>query len=365
MELMQIQSVSGAHMIVDGREMLNFTGCCYLGICNEPTLIQAGVSALKDYGSLGQIPRHYGSLPSPYLEAEEAAVNFFQCESAMFFAAGYLFATIALQGLADRYDVLFLDEKAHYSIRDGARAVNKPMVWFRHTDARDLEEKLRQHLAPHQRPMVATDGMFPTYGNIPPLDDYLRIVERYDGWIVVDESHSLGVFGANGRGIVEKFSLPRQRIVAGGSMAKAFCAYGAIALGPKECIEAMWESPPARGAAGGMTAAAAMSAASLNYVAQHPELLSGLREIIAYIKRRMNEMGIAVGQSESPNVTFSIGTPDDMSRIQRALLEENIYMMYSNYIGAAAGGVLRCSLFADHTTEDVDRFLEVLKKHLP
>lgn len=365
MELLEIQSVSGAHMTVGGREMLNFTGCCYLGICNEPALIAAGVDAIRRYGSLGQIPRHYGALPKPYFEVEEAAKRFFQSEGAMFFSQGYLFASIALQGLMDRYDVIFVDEGAHYAVKTGALATQKPIIYFRHCSTADLADKLQTHLQPGQRPMVATDGMFPTWGNVPPLDEYWRLVDQYDGWIVVDESHSLGVFGPNGRGIVEKFGVPRERVIAGGSLAKAFCAYGAIALGSQECIDAMWQSPPARGAAGGMTAAAAMSAAALNYAAEHPELLAKLRHIIAYIKGKMNAMGIAVGESESPNVTFSLGTPAEMRRIQQALLEEGIYIMYSNYIGAPAGGVLRLSLFADHTEADIDRFLAALQRQMP
>lgn len=168
MELLKIQSVSGAHMIVDGREMLNFTGCSYLGICSEPALIEAGVEALKRYGSLGQIPRHYGALPPPYFEVEEAAARFFQSEAAMFFSQGYLFASVALQGLVDRYDLIFVDEGAHYAVKAAARAAEKPIVFYRHSDAEDLARKLRENLRPGQRPVVATDGMFPTWGNVPP-----------------------------------------------------------------------------------------------------------------------------------------------------------------------------------------------------
>ncbi|HMM32825.1 MAG TPA: pyridoxal phosphate-dependent aminotransferase family protein [Clostridia bacterium] len=363
--LMEIDSNSGAHMSVSGRDILNFTGCCYLGICAEPSIVRAGTQALERYGSLGQIPRHYGSLPKPYMDVEEAAADYFKSESSMFFAAGYLFASMALQGLLDQYDVLFLDEKAHYSIRDGAAATHKPTVWFSHANAEDLEEQMKLNLKPGQRPMIATDGMFPTYGDVPPLDKYMRLVEKYDGWMVIDESHSLGVFGQHGRGVVEKFGLTRERVISGGSMAKAFCAYGAVAMGSSACIKAIWQSPPARGAAGGMTAAAAMSAASLRYVAQHPELLQNLRHSIAFIKSRMNAMGIPVGDTESPNVTFSIGTAKDMLNIQQSMFQNNIYMMYSNYVGAAAEGVLRCSLFADHTEDDIERFLDTLKRYLP
>lgn len=280
----------------------------------------------------------------------------------MFFAAGYLFAAIALQGLSHFYDVIFLDETAHYSIRDGAASTHKPIVWFKHKDAADLAEKMAQHLSDGKRPVVATDGMFPTYGDVPPLDLYARLIEKYDGWLVVDESHSLGAFGPNGRGIVEKFGLTRDRIIAGGSMAKAFCAYGAIAVGPQVCIDAMWQAPVARGAAGGMTAAAAMSAASLRYVAAHPEPLQKLRHIIAYTKRRMHEIGIPVENTESPNVTFSVGSPEKMRAIQKKMLDDGIYMMYSNYIGVGPEGVLRCSLFADHSEADIDRFIDALQK---
>lgn len=182
----------------------------------------------------------------------------------------------------------------------------------------------------------------------------------------IDESKvSTAFFHHGGVNLTGEGNYVILEVIAGGSLAKAFCAYGAIALGSQECIDAMWQSPPARGAAGGMTAAAAMSAAALNYAAEHPELLAKLRHIIAYIKGKMNAMGIAVGESESPNVTFSLGTPAEMRRIQQALLEEGIYIMYSNYIGAPAGGVLRLSLFADHTEADIDRFLAALQRQMP
>lgn len=359
-----INSNSGARMVIDGRSITNFTGCCYLGICDQKELLDAATNAIREYGSLGQIPRHYGCLAPPYLEAEKAAVEYFETESALFFAAGYLFASMALQGLASDYDVIFLDEKAHYSLCDGAAATRKPVYRFRHADAKDLACVMKENLKEGQVPMVATDGMFPTFGNVPPLDEYYKIIEPYQGWIVVDESHSFGVLGENGRGAIEKHGLSRERVIGGGSMAKAFCAYGAVAVGSKKAIDALLLSPPARGAAGGMTAAAAMSAASLRYVKSHPQLLVKLRENTQYLKTGLLTLGIEVEMNDSPAATFTLGTADNMKRIQAELMDNDVCIIYSQYVGAGPEGVLRCSIFADHTQNDIDLFLNMLKEYV-
>lgn len=359
-----INSHSGAKMIIDGRKITNFTGCSYLGISDQKELLAAAISALETYGSVGQIPRHYNFLAPPYSEAEQAAIEFFDTEAAVFFSAGYLFASMALQGLAPEYDVIFMDEKAHYSVCDGAATANKPVYRFKHTDPDDLARVVSANLKTGQIPLVATDGMFPTYGNLAPLDKYYEIINQHRGWMIVDESHSFGAIGERGRGAIEKFDLPRERVIGGGSMAKAFCAYGAIAVGSRLAIDAILSSPPAKGATAGMTAAAAMTAASLSYVKKHPELLARLRENTKYLKEGLLALGIDVELNDSPAATFTLGTAAEMKKVQAVLMENGICIIYSQYVGAGPEGVLRCSIFADHTKEDLDLLLNSLKHYL-
>ena len=359
--LNKIESPSGAWIIVDGRDVLSFGGCCYLGLSKVPELIEAGTEALKQFGMTAQLSRYYGFSRLPSSRVEEAARDFFDVDSAMYFSTGYLFGMIALSGLADQYDVIFLDEKAHYSLREGAAITGKPVYTFRHMDAEDLARSIEGQLLPGQIPLVATDGMFPTFGTIPPLDTYQRILKDYGGWLVVDESHSFGSVGAKGRGAAEQLSLDRKNVVTGGSLAKAFCAYGGVALGSEAAIASMRKASAARGSTHGTACSEAVAAASLAYVRQHPELLSKRRENTRQLKRGLKEMGISVDESDSPVSTFTLGNAETMIRLQRDLWEKGIFVGYTTYVGAGPEGAIRCAVFSDHEPEDIDRLLLELK----
>jgi len=356
----QVESPSCAHMTVDGRRLLNFGGSSYLGLGDDASLLDAGASALRRYGVHSQLGRHYGFALSPNLEAESAARAFFAVDGAMYFGTGYLFGLIALPALSGLCDALFIDEAAHYSLRDGARTSGLPIHTFAHRDARHLSQLMARELGPGGRPLIATDGMFPTYGAIAPLDIYARLASQRDGWLVVDESHSFGVLGENGRGAVEACGIARDRVIAGGSTAKAFAAHGGIAVGPAAMIERLWKTPAARGAALGSAAGAAMTAASLQLVQAHPALRARLLSNTRALKRGLRALGLAVESNDSPVTAFSHGDAARMRAIQASLMEMDIFITYSTYIGAGPEGVLRLAAFADHNDNDIGRLLTAL-----
>ncbi|MCZ8130436.1 MAG: pyridoxal phosphate-dependent aminotransferase family protein [Steroidobacteraceae bacterium] len=362
---LRIESPSCANMVADGRPFLNFGGSCYLGLSGEPELIEAGAAALRALGSTGQLPRHYRFVLAANADAEAAAREFFRVDGAIYYATGYLFGLLAMTGLAAQYDVVFLDESSHYNLREGAAAAGKPVHFFRHLDAADLERVMARELRHGQRPLVATDGMFATFGTVPPLVDYRRLVEPHGGWLFVDESHAFGVIGPTGRGALEAHGVAGPRVLAGGSLGKAFSAYGGLALGSAEAIAALWQSPTARGAASGMSAGAAMLAASLGYLSRHPDRLQKLRENVRYLKAGLRALGLDVGDTESPIATFVRGTADEMKALQRRLFDEDaIFVIYSTYVGAGPHGAIRIAAFADHASDDLDRLLGALRRHL-
>lgn len=360
----RIESPTGARVVVDGRPILNFGGSSYLGLSYRPELAQAGIAALQSQGPTAQLPRHYGFALAANLDLESAAAEFFATESAMYFSTGYLFGLIALTGLASQYDVVFMDESAHYSLRDGAAAASKPVHMFAHLDADDLARAMARELRPGQRPLVATDGMFATFGSLPPLGDYARLLEPHGGWLVVDESHAFGVVGPTGRGAVERYGVARDRVVAGGSLGKAFCAFGGLAIGSRAVTDDLWKSPAARGAVSGMSSGAAMSAASLRYVREHPELLQRLRANVRQLKDGVRRLGLEANDTEAPVATFVCGTADEMKALQERLMDEGMFVIYSNYVGAGPSGAIRCAAFADHAPEDIERLLDALARHL-
>jgi 7-keto-8-aminopelargonate synthetase-like enzyme len=349
-------------MMIDGRTILNFGGTCYLGLSAEPALVDAGVAALRQNGSTGQIPRPYGFILSANRDAEAAARRYFGVEAAFYFAAGYMFGLITLPGLAAHYDVVVMDELSHFSLREGALIAGRPLHTFKHCDVADFARVLAEATTGGKRPLVATDGMFATFGAIAPLADYQRLLAAHDGWLVVDESHSFGVLGATGQGAVEQHGIAGPRTIAGGSLGKAFCAYGGFALGSQMAIDALMKASAARGAAGGMSAGAAMGAAALNFMRAHPERLVKLRNNVRILKSMLAGLGLPVTHSDAPASAFVLPTDEQMTSLCDALWGDGIYVIRSNYIGAGPYGAIRIAAFADHEPDDFERLHAVLKQ---
>jgi 7-keto-8-aminopelargonate synthetase-like enzyme len=363
-ELRRIECPSGAEMMIEGRAILNFGGSSYLGLTRQPELTQAAISALRDQGPLAQLPRHYGFALGANLDVEQEAARFFGCEAAMYFATGYLFGLIGLSGLSESYDIVFLDESAHYNLRDGALAAGKPVHAFRHRCPDDLAQQIRERLPAGARPLVATDGMFPTFGSVAPLDAYAAILRPHAGWLLVDESHAFGVLGPSGRGAVEHHAVQGPRVVAGGSLGKAFCAYGGLALGERTVVDRLWSASAARGAASGMSSGAAMSAASLNWVRRNPARLAKLRVNVKHLKCGLKALGLEVDDGEAPVAAFVAGSAGRMKRLQAELFDAGFYVIYSTYVGAGPAGAIRCAAFADHEPGHIDQLLGALAVRL-
>lgn len=362
--MQQIQSPSAAVISLDGREVLSFAGCSYLGLAAVPELLRAGAKALVDQGATAQLARHYHAQSPANIDAEAEARRFFGTSGAMYFGGGYLFAMIAFAGIATDYDVAILDETAHFCIFDGARAAQKEICTFKHCDPADLERAVAAVVAEGKRFVVATDGMFPTFGRVAPLGRYARIIAPHDAWLIVDESHSFGSVGESGRGASELHGVAGPKTLIGGSLSKGYGAFGGIAVGTAEVIERLWQSPVARGSAAGMSAGAAMSAESFRYIRRNPQILERLKTSTAQLRSAVRSIGLQFEDVEGPVVAFSHGTAAQMRAAQQALLEDGIYILYSTYVGAGPEGVLRIAAFADHEPEHFERLADALAREL-
>ncbi len=362
---LMLESSVGAEIILSGRRYVNFGGSSYLGLASNPHILEAGIAALQAYGAAGPIPRGHGIGCRPLQDVEQSARHFFGSDAALYFGSGYHFGLAAPAVLSEQYDAVFFDELAHFALRDGIGASGLRHRSFRHLDVEDLEHQLRHHLAAGERPLVVTDGLYSTFGEIAPLDRLSQVTAAYDGRLVVDESHAFGVLGATGRGALEHHGMANTAALAGGSLAKAFGTCGGLALGSATDIEAMHATPVMRGAAVGSPATMALCAASLEYVGEHPELLTRLRDNTSYLKSGLRRLGLTLqGDDIAPIAAFALESGESMQRLQRALLAEGIFVYRSTYIGAGSAGVIRCGVFADHTREHFGVLLEALRRLL-
>src|SRR6185503_1366031 len=175
-----------AEVVIDGRPFINFGGSSYLGLASNATIVAAGAAALSRFGS--GIALHFSQqIATEPLEAVESiAARFFETDAALYLSSGYHFGLAATAMLREQFDVVFFDEAAHHALHDGIAASGLRSHAFRHLDVEDLEAQIGMHLRVGERPLVATDGLYSTLGEIAPLDDLARAIEPYGGRLLVD-----------------------------------------------------------------------------------------------------------------------------------------------------------------------------------
>jgi len=317
----------------------------------------------------------YGN--TPVLLAVEALVaEFFDLEGSFYFASGYLSNAVLVQTLAPDFDVLLLDESAHYSVVEAALSARLPLVRFRPRDAEDLQRNLQQ-LGPNQRPLVLTDGVSPSLGCVAPIDRYCRILEPYDGAaILVDDAHGMGTIGDHGRGTLDFFGLwsravnddpaaadrPPVRLYVGGTLSKALGGFGGIVPGSAALLRRVRTATHYyEGASAPPTPVAAASARALELVQCHPELRLRLRDNVRAVRSGLRQLGLSVEESPTPIVAVQAGTAEQMQRLQAELQQRGIIVPYmAAYSGLGPAGALRVAVFATHTDEMIQRLLAAL-----
>lgn len=357
------KSVSGpisARMMIDGREYLNFFGSGYLALSGVPEIRGTVLRALEQGAPFSQhLPAVHGANDPIFDAVERAGATACATEASIYFASGYLIGMLGLAGLEDAFDLIVLDELAHYCLKDGARLSARPSFTFAHCDVGSLNETLKRHVQAKQRTLLVTDGVFATTGRVPPLAEYAAALASYDGRMLIDESHGFGVVGDNGRGAAEYCGVGRLATI-GATLSKAYCAQGALVGCSAAAASRLRTGPAYRGACAGSPLSAVAATASLAYVAQHPELRTNLRTLTDYLRMRLRQIGLEVIDSPAPIVSFQEGSGADMQALQRRVFERGIYIHYSNYIGAGPHGTIRCAVFRDHSRGDIDALIEAM-----
>lgn len=358
-----------AHTEVDGKPVLNFGGCAYLGLAGSSILLDAAKSAMERYGVANSLPRRYGVSCPAFLDAEEAAASYFGTEAAFVCGAGYLASPLAIGALAREGAHLYIDEAAHHSTKYAAAASGRPVDHYPHLSlgeaAGRLRDVVRDTLNAGEFPLICVDGVSGAYGDIPPLVEYLAIAEDYDGLLYVDEAHAGGVLGEDGRGAVSHFKIDSPRVFAACTLSKAFSSIGGVIYGDASFIADVVSTPMARGSNAGCIPAMAAAKAAFDHVRQDLSLIQNLHANIRRLKSQLRGLGFTLADQPSAIAAIEVGSFERSAALQEALLEEEgIYVCHSTYTGTPPGGVIRLAAFEDHAHEDYDRLIDALRRHL-
>ena len=364
-----MESAPGAETVLDGRRYLYFAGTGYLGLQGHPEVLKAAAEAVYRYGISSATSRTgFGNNP-PTLEVERRAADFFGAEAAFYYVSGYVGNSILALWLRDEFEVAFVDELAHYSVIEGLALSQRPVVTFRHCDPDDLAARLAAQLQPGQRPLVMSDGVFPSLGHIAPIPAYVQALARYPGGLIcLDDAHAGGTLGAAGRGTYDYFGLDGARasgpvgLYFSGTLSKALGGQGGVISGPRDWIERLKQSSHYfNGASQPAVPVAAASAKALGIVSAHPEMRQQLWDNVRRAKSGLRRLGLTVDDTVVPIIGLTVGSGSDMDRIQQDLMRRGIAIAYARaYAGLGPDGALRIAIFSTHTPEMIDRLLAEL-----
>ncbi len=349
--------------IINGEEYLYFGGTSYYELHRNEQVVNSAINALKKYGVSTASSRNSFGNNELIVELENETVDFFETEDSIYLSSGFLTVSALIQFLNGKnyFDSIFIDEFTHYASHLAIKISDKKIIPFRHINPFDLEEKIISY-SQFKKPLIVTDGIFPIFGNIAPLDKYYEIAKKYNALILVDDAHGIGVLGEKGKGTLEHFNINSEKIFFGGTFSKAFGGYGGIIPTNKLIAEEIKDGSILNGATPTPLPAIAASLAGLKIFKSNPELKIQLWENATYLKNEISKVGINVNQSPVPIVAWEMKTSKDMNSIVDELIKKKIIIQKTNYIGSGENGVLRIVVFSTHTKEQIDYLITSLKK---
>ena len=232
-----ISAQGAAIRVLDGKEVLNFCANNYLGLSNNPSLIQAAKDALDTHGYGMSSVRFICGTQDLHKQLEKAIADFFGTEDTILYAACFDANGGVFEPLLNEEDAILSDALNHASIIDGVRLCKAQRYRYANADMNDLEKQLKAAHSCRFR-LIVTDGVFSMDGNVAPLDKIYELAAKYDAMVMVDESHSAGVVGSTGRGVTELYNLKGKIEIITGTLGKAFGgAIGGFTTGKKEIID--------------------------------------------------------------------------------------------------------------------------------
>jgi glycine C-acetyltransferase len=358
--LRSVASDQGPTLIVDGRQVLNFSSNNYLGLANHASLRNAAVAAIERYGCGSGASRLISGNMTLHEELETKIAQLKGTETALVFNSGFQANTGIIPTLVGDGDVVFSDALNHASIIDGCRLSRARIVVYRHFDLDQLEHGLKQ--APRSsRKLIVTESLFSMDGDEAPLQEIVELSERYDAMTMVDEAHATGVYEPDGAGLVSQLGLGDRVLVQMGTLGKALGGFGAYVAGSAALRELLINRcrsfifttslPPV---------VMAMGIAAIDLIKREPQRRRALHDNCARIRDGLATLGYPLPVSRSQILPVMIGDATACMRVSQRLFDRGVYAQGIRPPTVPQGtSRLRITLMATHTSDQIDRVLEV------
>ena len=359
----KIESEQDTEVIIDGRRVLMFGSNAYLGLTNHPKLKEAAIAATEKYGTGCAGSRFLNGTLDSHLELEQRLAQFVGKDDAIIFSTGFQVNLGVISCLLGREDYIIWDELDHASIIEGIRLSFAKPFKFRHNDMASLERRLAQ-CAPDKVKLIIVDGVFSMEGDVCNLPEIVKLAERYNATVMVDEAHGFGVLGQNGRGVCNHYGLTDKVDLIMGTFSKSFASLGGFIAGDKILINYLRHHARSYIFSASCTpASTAAAGAALDIMLSEPERLDHLWELTRYALERFRALGFEIGNTSTPIIPLFIRNNEATFCITRDVFEEGVFVnpVVSPAV-APEDTLIRFSLMATHTKEQLDFAIDKLHK---
>ncbi|MGH2444349.1 MAG: glycine C-acetyltransferase [Chloroflexota bacterium] len=361
--LRELQSPQEAVARFDGHEVINLSSNNYLGLTTHPKLIEAAISATRQYGAGSGSVRTIAGTMTLHEQLEQKLAQFKHTEASLVFQSGFTCNSGIIPVLAGDGDVILSDELNHASIIDGIRLSRAERKIWRHADPNALEDALRQSMSKRRR-LVITDGVFSMDGDVARLPEIVDLAEKYDAMVYVDDAHASGVFGKNGRGTVDHFGLHGRVHVQVGTLSKALGVLGGYVASTQSLRDLLiHRGRPFLFSTSHPPAVAAACIAAIEVMEDEPERIQKLWDNANYFKAGLRELGLDTGTSQSPITPVIAGEGRKAMQLSDRLFEEGVFAQGIGFPTVPdAKSRVRTIVTATHSREELDRALAAFQK---
>ena len=358
-----ISSDQDAEVTIDGKKVLMLGSNSYLGLTNHPKIKEAAKAAIDKYGT--------GCAGSPFLngtldlhiEFENKLAQFFNKDGVMLYSTGFQTNVGVIPSVTGRNDYIIFDETDHASIIEGKRLSFANALKFRHNDMDNLERVL-QKCPIEAAKLIVVDGVFSMEGDIVKLPDLVKIADRYNASVMVDEAHGLGVLGNKGRGTCDHFGIVDKVDIIMGTFSKSLASIGGFVAADAETIN--WMKHNSRSyifSASISPAATAAAMAAFDIMVSEPWRQDNLWKVTNHALNGFRQLDFEIGNTETPIIPLFVRDNEKTFIVTKMLLDEGVFV--NPVISPAVAPddtLIRISLMATHTTEQVDYAIDKIYK---
>lgn len=353
----------------DGRQVINLASNNYLGLANDPRLIEAALAATRAFGVGSGAVRTIAGTMRIHMDLEEKIAGFKNVEACVVFQSGFAANAGTVSAILGKEDFILSDELNHASIIDGARLSRATIKVFRHKDTAHCEQLLQELATQPGRKLVITDGVFSMDGDIGPVDKLAVLAEKYGAIMMVDDAHASGVLGLNGRGSVDHFGMHGKVDVQVGTLSKAIGALGGYVCGSRDLIDYLYHrARPFLFSTSHPPAVAASCIAAFEILEAEPERIERLWANTRYFQGELKRLGFNVGgvntpATETPITPIIVGEGRAAMEFSRALFEGGVMGTGIAFPTVPEGKArIRLMLSSEHTKGQLDQALETLER---